>query len=154
MQLSYVKPKESSFSLREAGRSFRIRPITLNDEIWLSEVYGSRIQKVFEEGDLREISRIVFRLMIDEDKKFFSKVTKTIVDEYGEESEFSLGGVARLQSMISGMEEKAAILQALLDVIGVSRPELSEEELEANKKKAVKKKTKKKAIKAARKKAR
>lgn len=130
MDLVNIVPKESSFKLKikndkgeEYDKSFHMRSINLNDEIWLQKEYGTAIGKVFEEVNTKEISRIVFRLMEDEDKLFFAKRDIITVDEDGNKQELTIGGLKLLRYMISGWEEKIAVLNALLENIGLSRPD-------------------------------
>lgn len=137
MNLMDLKPQESSFYLRAAKREFVMNPITLADEVWLDEVYGQdKIQEIFANVNIKEISRIVFRLIKPEDKVFFKTRTVYFITEDGEEVEKELGGVELLQTMISGNEEKLAIINALLENIGVSRPEVDNQPAEKPKKKA------------------
>lgn len=136
MDLSQIRPKESTFKLRFAGEKvFTMNPISLGDEIWLEGTYGDRIGEVFENVNTKEISRIVFRLLKVEDKSFFKKQKVDLVNEEGEESEIEIGGVALLQSLISGWEEKVVILNALLENIGLSRPEVDDSKEEIGDKK-------------------
>lgn len=134
MDLSKIKPQKSTFTLTHApGRIFTMNPINLGDEIWLDQVYGDTIGDVFENLNIKEISRIVFRLLRPEDKAFFKKQTITLVNEEGEEGDVEMGGVAMLQSLISGWDEKIQILNALMKNIGLSRPEVSEDDKEDDK---------------------
>jgi len=127
MNLQDITPQESTFKLKVSGdRVFTMNPINLSDEIWLDNTFGSEIGKIFESVNIKEISRIVFRLLKNEDKAFFKKQVVELVDENGEASEIELGGVALLQSMISGWDEKTRILEALLLNIGISRPDVIE----------------------------
>lgn len=142
MDLTKLIPKETRFKLRQSGdEEFVMRPINLQDEIWLSEEYpGEEIGKVFEEINIKEISRIVFRLLDSESKKFFKKREVEIVDEDGDSESMELGGVALLQSLVSGWDEKAMLMEKLLENIGVSRPKMDEKDKDVKKKKrAVKK---------------
>ena len=129
MDLKKIVPQESSFYLRLAERSFTMRPINLEDEIWLENEYpGSKVQDIFENLNMPEISRIVFRLIKNEDKEFFKKQSVKIVNEEGEEMEVDLGGVKLLTALISGWDEKATVINSLLANIGFSRPDLDKEE--------------------------
>lgn len=146
MDLTKLIPKETSFKLRQVeDQVFHMRPINLQDEIWLAETYpGDEIEKIFTQMDIKEISRVVFRLLKPEDKKFFAKREVEIIDEDGESETVEIGGVVLLQSLISGWEEKGMILETLLENIGLSRPQIASIKGE---KKSTKKATKKKAVK-------
>lgn len=145
MNLSELKPKQSKFFLRSVNRDFDVNPISLLDEEWLCEQFTpEEIYDVFNNIDMHGICRIAFRLMTDESKRFFKTKQVTFATEDGEELTEDIGGVELFKAMVSGGDEKEAILLALNDTFGLSRPEVKA--ADTNKKK-VKKKTKKKAIK-------
>jgi hypothetical protein len=122
-----LRPQESRLKLGSLKQELVLRPITLADEAWLDETYGSEeITKVFEEVNIKEISRIVFRLLRTDSKKLFKKQTVEIVDENGNCEDIELGGLDLLRTMIVGWPEKIALYNCLLDNIGISRPELDE----------------------------
>lgn len=154
MNLMQLKPKESSFELKAASskngtsRVFRMMPITLADEVWLDETFGADgLHKIFTEINMGQIARVAFRFIHNEDKAFFKVREVTFITEDGLEEIVMLGGVELFKNMISGNDEKLAVIDALLDNIGISRPETDEVEEEPKKKvtkKKAKKKTKKK----------
>lgn len=136
MNLLDMKPKESKLKLKSLKNDLTLRPVSLADEAWLDEQYGSKeITKIFNEVNIKEISKIVFRLLDNESKKIFKKQIVEMIDENGDSSEVELGGVELFRSMIIGWDEKVALLNALLENIGLSRP--AEKEIDV-KKKAVK----------------
>jgi len=122
MDLPDLLPKPSRFHLRLVNRWFTTRPITLEDEIWISDTFGDDIKDIFETVNMKEISRIAFNQLEIEDKKFFKKQEVEFVSEEGEETHKTIGGVELFNSLVSGIEEKNGIIQALLDTIGASRP--------------------------------
>jgi len=141
MNLTEMVPRESKFKLASVKKEFTLRPINLEDEIWLKREYGdARIQEIFEQIEIEPISRIVYRLITPEDKSFFKKRTIEIVTEDGDSLEEEMGGLKLFRFMIHGWDEKLALINALIENIGLSRPEVKE----VNKKKAKKKVTKKK----------
>jgi hypothetical protein len=122
IKIEDIVPKGSSFFLRANQKTYRLNPFTLADEIWMSETFGKSIQEVFSEVKMKEICRIVFRLMNEEDKQEFAAQTVKIMNEEGESMEIRRGGAELLCLLVSGFNEKIAIFQALLDTLGVSRP--------------------------------
>jgi hypothetical protein len=125
MKLTEMVPKESKLKLGE--KELTLRPINLSDEIWLEKEFGQDgIQEIFEKVKIEEISRIVFRLLVDDDKLFFKKQNVRAVSEDGEVSTIELGGVALLRAMVHGWDDKLALLNCLLENIGASRPEQEE----------------------------
>jgi hypothetical protein len=128
MKLTELVPRESKFSLRLAKREFTMRPINLEDEIWLEETYGiDGILEIFNEMNIKEIARVVFRLIKPEDKTYFAKREVEFITEDGDKETLVLGGVALFKSLISGMQEKEDLIRALLVNIGMSRPDIEEE---------------------------
>ena len=127
MNLTSLVPRESRFKLNQVkDRDFTMRPINLADELWMEEEFGERLGKIFEEINIKEISRIVFRLLVDDDKKFFKKREVKIVNEEGDEDKIELGGVNLLRALISGISDKTGLLESLLENIGLSRPQIKE----------------------------
>jgi hypothetical protein len=123
MDLNSIKPKESNFYLRITNKTYTMRPITMADEQWLERTYGQKqMQDIFEKLNLIEIARIVYRLLVNEDKESFKKQTVRFVNEDGDEETEELGGYKLLISLVSGWEEKIALTNALLENMGFSRP--------------------------------
>jgi len=141
MELKDIIPKESKLKLKAFKDPLILKPITLRDEAWLAEEYGERgIIEVFENVNMLEISRIVFKLLRAEDKLKFKNREVTFILEDGSETTEDLGGVNLLMQCISGQKEKTAVFMALLENIGLSRPDIEEKE------EPVKKKTRKKKV--------
>lgn len=128
-------PQKAEFTLRITGKTYTILPLTAADEIWLQQKYGSGLEKILKEIRIQEISEIVFRQL--EDKSDFIKRTVKIVNEVGDEVSKDLGGVDLFRSIISGVDEKLAIYQALLQTIGISRPVIDKLTSEDSEKKSL-----------------
>ncbi len=122
VRLEDIIPKAATFTLARTKKTYHLRPVSLADEVWLKTEFGDDLQKIFSEINMVAISRIVFRLLEDEDKAEFAQKTVTIMNEQGEKAEEKMGGASLLHALISGFAEKMAILQALLQTIGISRP--------------------------------
>lgn len=137
MDLASMRPKEARFKLTTfEDKEFVMNPITMDDEAWLGETYGTEgVQQIFDELRMHEIARIVFRLLNVESKKVFKKQVVEFVTEDGEVTEVELGGVDLLRSSCVGWEDKLALVKALSENIGFSRPDIEENEGEAPKKK-------------------
>ena len=143
MNLTDLKPRQSKLKISTIKEELTLNPITLSDEAWLSEVYNpDELQKIFSEVNIKEISRIVFRLMNIEGKKIFKKQSVDFVTEDGEVLEQEIGGVELLRNACVGWEDKLALLNSLIDNMGISRPDVSGDEVEVGKKKVTKKKKK------------
>lgn len=131
IRIEDIVPQGAKFKLRSTGRSYKINALSLADEIWINEEFGKGLEDIFKQVKMKEICRIIFRLMDEGDKEEFAAQDVTIMNEQGEKITKRLGGSELLFLMISGFQEKIDIFQALLQTIGVSRPlmdKLSEEE--------------------------
>jgi hypothetical protein len=124
LTLEEIIPQTGEFTLSQTKKTYHLRPFSVSDEIWLKANFGGdkEIQRVFDEFDLMSISKIAFHQMVEQDKVDFKKAKVKIVNDDGDEEEFELGGYKLLFGMISGWQEKRAVLMALLQTIGVSRP--------------------------------
>lgn len=128
MELIDLKPQESSFKLQKYDEIFKLNPITLADEAWLLETYGQEgVSAIFTEMNLPEICRVVFRLMSLDSKRAFKKKEVTLIDEEGNETTGELGGLDLFMAMMSGNDDKVAVINALIENIGASRPEVKED---------------------------
>lgn len=133
IKLEDLIPQTGKFTLSITGKTYRLNPVTVVDEIWMTDEFGGRLEEIFAQMKMMEICRIVFRLMFPEDKRDFKRKTVKVVNEMGDEEEYQLGGAELLAAMIRGVNEKIAVHQALLVTIGVSRPvqkRLAEQALE------------------------
>lgn len=140
MKLEDLQPKRSSFYLSAFDKEFYLKPFNLEDEIWLKQEYGERVNEFFNHlnPDFHELCRVIYRKL--EDKSEFKTREFIEVDEEGNENSIKLGGVDALKRSIIGQKEKYDVFYALNECIGVSRPQLEQ----VDKKKAKKKKAKKK----------
>lgn len=135
LRLEDIRPQPAEFYLKKTDRSYELRPIGLEDEKWLRETFGSRLQSILEGSDVLEMGRIIWRLMKEEDRREFPAYTVEETDELGELQVIRKGGVQSLIQSIVGPSEKIAIHRALLQTIGISKPildRLTEEELKKN----------------------
>lgn len=122
IKLEDLIPQTGKFTLSVTGKTYRLNPVTVIDELWMADEFGGRLEEIFAKMQMMEICRIVFRLMFAEDKKDFKKKTVKVINEEGDEESYELGGAELLAAMIRGVNEKIAVHQALLVTIGVSRP--------------------------------
>lgn len=134
LNLEDIIPRAAIFTLRLTGITYAMRPVSLSDELWLKNTFGSGLQKILEEMEMRPICRIVFHLLDEKSKEHFAKQTVTIMNEEGDKVSETKGGAELLYCLISGFDEKMKVFQALLETIGLSRP-IQEKFVEAEKKK-------------------
>lgn len=146
MDLKQVIPQNSSFTLQSTGKTYSLRKVTLEDEGWMQENFGDKTQEIFEKMDMQQLSRLVFRLLSDEDRTEFAKRKVKFIDEEGNYIEREVGGVALFKGVLSGMNDKIEVVRALLETIGISRPmqdklekgEIKESDIDVKKKKKIK----------------
>lgn len=130
IKLEDLVPEGSEFTLKKTGKTYRLKPITLHDELWLQKTFGDEIEKIFRQIRMKEVCRIVFHQLEEEDKEDFLSREVTFINEEGEKQSVKMGGAELLFALISGHAEKVKIFEALLRTIGISRPLM--EKLEAD----------------------
>ena len=124
MNLTELKPRPSKLKLAKHNKEFILNPITLADEVWLDEEFGMvRIAEIFQNLEIAPIARIVYRVIRTEDKQIFKKRKVSFVTEDGDSLTEEMGGLELFLNMITGMEDKLAMINALSDNLGLSRPE-------------------------------
>ncbi len=115
-------PEPGEFTLKATGKTYRIRPVTLEDESWMQKRFDDRISEIFEKVNIGEIAVIVFRLLDNEARRDFVAQEVEEVQEDGSVKRVSAGGVDLLRRCISGPKEKLEVFGALMQTIGLSRP--------------------------------
>lgn len=134
IRLEDIIPEGATFSLKKTGKTYRLNPVNLSDELWMSNTFGEKLDDIFKNIRMKDICRIVFRLMVEEDKQDFKAIDVQFINEEGETLDKRMGGAELLFIQVSGYPEKIEIFQALLTTIGVSRP--MQEKLESGEKKS------------------
>lgn len=126
IKLEEIVPQAATITLKKTERTYRLRPIDVDDELWLQTRFGNRLQEILSQIRMPEICEIVFHQMEDEDQELFRAQDVKVIDGAGEEHTLRLGGAKLLSKLISGYVEKIAVYQALMVTIGISRPLLDE----------------------------
>ncbi len=122
--LKDIRPQGAQFALSLTKRLYRLRPINVEDELWMAEKFGANLQEILTRGQMDGVCQIVYHQLEHEDREEFREQVVTFVDDSGKEAKETKGGYKLLLCMISGTEEKLAIFEALLKTIGISRPVL------------------------------
>lgn len=131
LKLEDIIPAPATFKLRLTDKTYRLRPVSLDDESWMNSTFGDKLGDILGKIEMRGVCRIVYRLMEDEDRESLSSRKVTLMNEAGEKVSETKGGVELLYCLISGHAEKMAVFEALLQTIGISRPmmkQLTEDE--------------------------
>lgn len=126
IKLEDLVPQTAEFSLRSTGQTYRLRPLNIDDRIWINQTYGKNLQQIFRHVLVKEISHIAFHQMLEEDKVNFTVKNVEIVDDDGNKREIKLGGLNLFRTLVEGTDEITAILTAVLHAIGISQPLLEE----------------------------
>lgn len=122
-------PQDAVITL--GGKEYELRKVNARDEVWLKEVFGAKLQFIFQELDFDSISKIIFRLL--KDKTDFLPHTIEGHDDDGRVIDVFVSGPQRVLEAISGIHEKQEAYFSLMHCIGISRPvvdKMVEEELE------------------------
>lgn len=142
MNLNDLKPRQAKLKVSGVKRQMTLNPITLADEAWLSQNFSpEEIERIFNTLEVSGLARIVFRLLDIDSKKIFAKQDVTFVTEDGDTLEGQLGGYELLMYRCVGIDDKMAIVNALLEIMGISRPEINKEAKKKAKKKVQGKQT-------------
>lgn len=122
VSLNQLKPMDVAIEID--GKEMTLRKITLDDENWIRETFGEK--DVFNEHmTITQMCRIAFHQLTDEDKKHFAPIDCEITnDDTGETFKGKIGGWKLMLKRVSGVNEKVAIMRALIQNAGISRPML------------------------------
>jgi len=119
INLTDLKPNVGKFILE--GKEHAIRPLTLNDEIWLRKEFSQDVFASFMEGNpnFEVIARIVYH-QLDDKSDFVAQETVDYDDE-GNEIKSKIGGWKLFASKMIGHEIKIDIVNALNVAMGISK---------------------------------
>lgn len=97
--------------LKINDKEFTIRKKTLADIKWLADTFGQDMKGLFPEGDnvsYANMARVVYHYLADKDH--FKAEERTEFDENGFEKTYTLGGHAKLLSLV-GEEDKENFIE-------------------------------------------
>lgn len=114
-------PRGDSFYLRKTDKRYTLNPMTLLDEDWIRENIGEEINVLFQKMNMRDLCRVAFHQMCEEDKEDFLAREATFIDDKGEKIKRKIGGAELLCHFISGPHEKKDLTEALYQTAGFSR---------------------------------
>lgn len=117
---------------------YTLRPVGLADEVWMKNKWGEDLQTIFKEINVGELSKLIYHQMTDADKAKLPGLKEKKPDDDGFEVEVITPAWKRIQNGIRGIPHQLEVYQALLCLIGLSRPVIDkltkEEEKEVEKK--------------------
>ena len=127
LKLEDIKPRASTFTLEAFPRVvFHLRAVSVEDEIWMQQEFGKEIEDVFTGMKMDGVCRIAFRLLDAPSREHFKKQSVKMIDEKGEETTEELGGYKLLERCTTGFQAKTDMFAALLQTIGISRPQIED----------------------------
>ncbi len=105
------------------GKCYTLRRFDLGDEAWLHETFGDKKGELFtEKMTTNQMAQLAFNQLKDEDKADFKKVKAKVINDEGDELEIEIGGWKLLRQKVSGTQEKAALMKALVHTLGIAQP--------------------------------
>lgn len=135
MKLEELSEKAADLTLESVGKTFEMRRLSLEDEIWLKNEYGDRLAVLLspESLDLELLCRLAFKLIIN--KRDFTSQEVNIIDEDGNVQKEKIGGYKLLSKMITSDNDKSSLIIATVAAINRSRPDIEESSQDDSKKK-------------------
>jgi hypothetical protein len=122
IKIEELVPEDATFTLKKTGKTYRLRAITVSDEIWITRTFGERIESIFKEVKMEDVCKVIFHQLEKDDKEDFLAKDVDIINEEGERLKVKIGGAELLSALISGHSEKLHLFEALLTTMGLSRP--------------------------------
>ncbi len=106
LNLNDLKPKEFDLELSERpGKPFTLKKFSLASQIWVSNRFqNDNIEEIFKNQRIGDISEIAYYL---------------IKDKHGLSLE-------QFQELVVTQKDKVALIQAMLETIGISQPLIAE----------------------------
>lgn len=106
MELKEIIPPKISFRVERINKELTLNLMTVEDNLWIEENYpGDQISEVFTKLKVRDILRIIARMLDIESKRTLSRYEIIEIDEMGKEEkikDLSLG--EKLFKLISDAE--------------------------------------------------
>lgn len=138
-----VKRAEAKFDLKSTGKTYTLRKVNLLDESWMEERIGrSGPLAIISHANISEMIQIAYHQLVEKSEFLAEKIED--VDDDGIPKTIMVTGPQKLMAAIESAEECERLVDAVMKVIGLSRPaiiQLAEKVQEQNRElKASKKK--------------
>ena len=118
MELKQVLPGKVSFTLERLGQPLTLNLLSLEDNVWMEENYpGEQLNAVYSEPRVKDILRILCRILDIESKRLISKTNIVEIDiETGIET--NVEGLSLMDKLykITGDGELAVVMAAIFEV--------------------------------------
>lgn len=126
MELEQLIPEkviwEADIPNSKEKRTFVFRLFNLEDESWLKRTYGDKLNKVFEELQVAEISRIAFHQLELDSKRSLMEIKFLDMDEEGKDIEVAKTGPEKVAALTVGPNGVVELINNLLKTRGLSLP--------------------------------
>ena len=124
ISLEDVCPERPEFTLRKTGKTYRLRPVMLQDHVWFQRNYGEGFYRAFLERDWKEICKIAYYLL--DDRSEFPATDATLINEVGETTKVRLSGPELLYHNVGAEDEGVSIIAAINSAFANSGPKVRE----------------------------
>ncbi len=119
IDLKKMKPQKAPLKVGE--QTFMLRPVTLNDWIWMQKRFGDKIDEKLQAMPFHELCVIIFRLLDNAGKKHFqARQVKDTWDDDGRPIEsMEMTGPEVLASEMAGISAMTEIVEAFRKAMGI-----------------------------------
>lgn len=122
MEIEDVLPKTPEFTLKSSGKTYELRLVNLEDQVWIKNKFGTHeaFNEVLQQNDWSKSILLIYRLL--KDKTDFMASEEPMIDDDGVSYKALVTGPYKLLKAISGVEEGAQVMGALAKSIMLSNP--------------------------------
>lgn len=133
-QLEDLIPEQAEFSIKSTGKTYKLRPINLDDQVWIQKKFGEGLENVFKTGDLNKITAFTYHLLDQKGREDFVATKENVIDDDGNKAQVTVTGPEKLRQAMSLTHDLKGLVQALLKTMGISSPMLDNIQVSAEKK--------------------
>lgn len=117
MNLKEIIPAKVEVTLERLDRPLVLNLLTLEDNVWLEQNYpGEELQKVYTEPRIKDILKILCRILDVESKRYLAKIEIIEIDDYGLETPLKGASLADKLFKIVGDGEMALIISGIFEI--------------------------------------
>lgn len=120
IELGDIRPEEAEVEIGD--KIYTLRKFGLDDESWLKNEFKDHEHLFTDKMTTDQMCQLVYHQLKTEDKADFKQIDCTIIDDSGVEHKGKIGGWKLLRQKISGVNQKAQIMKALVHTLGISKP--------------------------------
>lgn len=133
IDLKKLKPQAAKLQIGD--KTFNIRPINLNDWIWMQKLFGDQINTKLQAMSFHQLCVIIYRLLDHDGKKHFA--ARDMEEFYDDDGELQktrrITGPEVMATDMAGIQAMQSIADAFRKAMGID--ESTEKQLEAAQKK-------------------